>query len=419
MTQYTYLSNQTFAGGFDVGMVQAGFKLLHKTEDKGGFGMANCLANRHVLGQDWTSQVSPPDQWEVKDADVVVGNPPCSGWSVMAAKHFRGSDSPALSCTWNFANYAARVKPYIAVFESVQQAFTHKDGLTVMRQLRELLERKTGFQYELFHVRHNAYGLGGCAKRPRYFWVASRIPFGIEPPLPAYPMPTFRDVINDLAPLDIQWEAQSYDPVASVHPWTQQLVNPAGTVDGHVTVNNPLTRRLADLMAGTEWKAGESLASVVKRYYTEHGKLPDSWAATQDKILAKDFMLGFTTPTRWRGDGPSRVITGGSMQLVIHPDLNRTITHREAARVLGFPDNWLIDPLRNVSGLTMTWGKGISTHCGKWIGEWMRSALEGNPGSYKGNPMGDREWDINVTNDWKRAVNLAPSVTPQIATVVQ
>lgn len=413
---YTFLSNQTFAGGFDVGMTQAGFQLLHKMEDKGGFGMANCLANRHVLGQDWTSQIGPPDTWEVMNADVVVGNPPCSGWSVMAAKHFRGSDSPALSCTWNFVNYVARVKPKIAVFESVQQAFTHKDGLLTMRLLRQNLEDKTGLKWHLYHVRHNAYSVGGCAKRPRYFWIASQIPFGIEIPTPANPMPTFAEVIADLAPLESQWEPQPYDAGTSVHPWTQQLLNPAGTVDGHIGVTNPLIHRLADLMAGAEWKPGESLASIVKRYYAQHGKLPDSWAATQDKIIGKDFMLGFTTPTRWRGDGAARVITGGSLQLVIHPTLNRTITHREAARVIGFPDNWLIEPLKSVSGLSMTWGKGISTACGKWIGEWIHAALDGNPGTHTGTEIGERENEINVTNTWKQHVT---AFTPQIATVVQ
>lgn len=412
---YTYLSNQTYAGGFDVGMTQAGFKLLHKTEQKGAFGTANCLANRHILGQDWTHQSGPASTWEVMPADVTVANPPCSGFSVMSAKHFRGGSSPILSCMWDYVGYVAKVRPQIAVFESVQQAFTHKDGLVTMRALRALLEERTGEKWNLYHVRHNAYGLGGCAKRPRYFWVASRIPFGIEVPEPANPMPTFNDVISDLAPLDWQWEAQSYDPVASVHPWTQQLVNPAGTVDGHIGLTNPLTHRLADLMAGTDWLPGESLAPVVKRYYETHGKLPDSWAATEEKILKKDFMLGFTTPTRWRGDGAARVITGGSLQLVIHPTLNRTITHREAARVIGFPDDWVIEPLKNVSGLFMTWGKGISTACGKWIGEWIHAALDGNPGQFTGNPLGEREWDINVTNAWKKA----PSVTPQIATVVQ
>ena len=87
--------------------------------------------------------------------------------------------------------------------------------------------------------------------------------------------------------------------------------------------------------------------------------------------------------------------------MVIHPTLDRTLTHREAARVLGFPDDWRIRPLRHVSGLQMTWGKGISVHCGSWIGSWVRRALAGEPGSYVGRPLGDREYDVDVTNAWK------------------
>lgn len=67
-----------FAGGFTLGMVQAGFQLVGKKELPGGFGVANCEANRHLLGNDWRAQVGPPESWEVISGgcDVVFGNPP-------------------------------------------------------------------------------------------------------------------------------------------------------------------------------------------------------------------------------------------------------------------------------------------------------------------------------------------------------
>jgi hypothetical protein len=68
-----------FAGGFTMGMAQAGFELIAKREHRGGFGVANCEANRHLLPGPWKAQASPADQWEVMpDASVVFGNPPCS-----------------------------------------------------------------------------------------------------------------------------------------------------------------------------------------------------------------------------------------------------------------------------------------------------------------------------------------------------
>lgn len=67
-----------FAGGFTLGVVQAGFELVGKREMKGGFGVANCEANRALLGNGWKSQAVDPAEWEVLPAELVFGNPPCS-----------------------------------------------------------------------------------------------------------------------------------------------------------------------------------------------------------------------------------------------------------------------------------------------------------------------------------------------------
>lgn len=76
---YRAVDCQSFAGGFTLGVVQAGFELAGKREDVGGFGVQNCLANRHILGYNWQAQVSEPKDWEVvNDAQLVFGNPPCS-----------------------------------------------------------------------------------------------------------------------------------------------------------------------------------------------------------------------------------------------------------------------------------------------------------------------------------------------------
>lgn len=395
-----------FAGGFTLGMVRAGFTLVGKRELTGGFGVANCEHNRHLLGAEWASEVGEPETWSVptNGVDVVFGNPPCSGFSVMSAKTFRGANSKINHCMWAFANYVVRARPLIAVFESVQQAYSSADGRELMTKLREHVDVATGEKWDLYHVKHNAYSVGGAAQRRRYFWLIARVPFGIEQPHLSV-LPILNDVIGDLAPLPLTWQSQPYR--APAHPWTvgQNLLSPDGTVDGHINLNNPLTRRIGDLISGVGWNPGESIATVARRYYETHGRLPESWASATDKLVSKNFIMGFTTPTRWNGANYARVITGGSLQMVIHPWLHRMITHREAARILGFPDNWNILPLRKVSGLHMTWGKGITVQCGQWIGEWIRRALDGDPGGDSGKLVGDREREIDITNTWQRATD--------------
>jgi site-specific DNA-cytosine methylase len=394
---YRAVDCQGFAGGFTLGMVQAGFELVAKREMKGGFGVANCEANRHLLGDTWKAEARAPETWTPVRADVVFGNPPCSGFSVMSHKDFRGAHSPINSCMWSFAEYAAKCRPQIAVFESVQMARTRPDGLELMRLLRQKMEEDTGDQWTLHHIRHNAIAVGGAAMRRRYFWLVSRVPFGIERHKQD-PVPRLNDIFSDLDNLHPEWSAQPYRQPPTW--WSKDKRSDTGLVDGHIGLVNPLQRRIMDLMKGTEWGPGDHIAVVARRHYETHGCLPPSFASTEAKLVSRDFNMGFTTPVRWRGDSYARVITGGALTTVLHPYLDRLITYREAVRIMGFPDDWLIKPLRHTSGHMLTYGKGITVQCGRWIGEWITKALDGTPGSDPGKEIGEREFDIDATHDY-------------------
>lgn len=390
----------SFAGGFTLGMVQAGFTLVAKREMKGGFGLPNCEVNRELLGDTWSSQACDAQDWQPVPSEVVFGNPPCSGFSVMSASHFRGANSPINSCMWAFAAYVAKVNPLIAVFESVQQARNRPDGLELMRALRDDVALRTGARWTLHHIRHNAYSVGGSSIRRRYFWLITRIPFGIEREVPNR-LPRLSEIISDLADLHATWNAQPYHEPPTW--WSKNARSDTGGVDGMIGVSSPLITRVQDIMSAGDWGPGMHLSQGVRAYHQRFGALPPSWSHIEDRLVATDFNMGFTTPVRWNGDNPSRVITGAALQTAWHPWLNRPFTHREAARIMGFPDDWRIWPLRRQTGLAMTWGKGITVQCGAWIGRWIRRALDGGPGAYPGEPMGDHEFDIDVTHDWQKS----------------
>jgi site-specific DNA-cytosine methylase len=390
---YTFLACQSFAGGFDLGMVQAGFEFVHKVEQAGGFGMPNCLANRHLLGQNWTAQAGDYREWHAPHVDVIAANPPCSGFSPMTDNRHRGMDSKINNCMWVLIEYAARVRPTILIMESVRQAYT--GGRPLMQALRAKLEELTGLRYDLHHVMQDALELGGAARRPRYFMVLSQIPFGVEyPTIRRYPK--LRDVWSDLRDHAITWESQPYRRPATF--WTERPRAGQTTFDGHVNRGGvPIERalellELADTNGG--WPVGWSIGRVAEHIYDTTGKLPRSWNHMLPKLLTKTprFHMGFASITRWNPDKFGRVIMGSALDMVMHPWEPRMITHREAARVMGFPDNWLIKPLKSQANLRATWGKGISTQCGKWIGEWSRASLDGYPGSNRGVEIGDREW---------------------------
>jgi site-specific DNA-cytosine methylase len=383
-----------FAGGFTLGTVQAGFELAGKCELKGAFGAPNCEANRHLLGYDWKLQEGD-HVWEHPGGDVhyIAGNPPCSGFSLMSNRNFRGVDSPVNKCMWAFVNYVAHVKPLTAVFESVQQAYT--GGRPLMQALAQWLRDSTGLDYHLWHVKHNNLALGGCAERRRYFFVVSRIPFGVERP-EIRRTPTLWDAIGDLESSPITWERQPYRTGPS--RWAERLRDERGGFDGHVTRLTPeFHRAMALLPEAGPWGPGECISDVAKRYYERTGTLPESWEYRKEKLLNNNFHLGFHQLVRWKKDNHARVITGGALQLVLHPTLDRTITHREAARIMGFPDTWVIKPMKGYSQLQATWGKGIPVGSGRWISTWVRHSIYGNPGEITGEPIGDREYLVDLT----------------------
>lgn len=392
---------QCFAGGLTLGAVQAGFELVGKREHKGAFGAPAMEKNRHLLGDDWDTQEGTGDSWEPKHVSAVFANPPCSAFSTYSSKAFRGMESKVSHCMYDVMAFSARCDADIVVMESVQQAFTQ--GLPMMRKLREQLEDQSGQKYTLTHLLHNTAAFRGPAERRRYFLVAHRVPFGIERPafIPEEERTRVADVWGDLVHQPLSWTSVNYiDPPT---PWSSPLRTTSWQVDGH---DNPSTspdrRRINDLLASVEWNVKEGQGDVLRRHYELHGTLPDSWLPQLQKHLDRDFRSGITTPGRWRWDGPGRVIMGSALDLVIHPLLPRLITHREALRMMAFPDDWRVADLepRRVKNY---WGKGVTVTAGHWIGGWAKKAVEGTPGSYTGVEIGERERVIDVTHDHRRS----------------
>jgi len=410
LADVTAVDCQGFAGGFTLGTVQAGFRLVGKREMKGGFGVFNCEANRHLLGYQWASQVSDPAEWEPVAVNYVFGNPPCSGFSTLSPKAFRGMDSKINDCMWAFAEYGARCYPQVMVFESVQAAF--KKGQSLMQSLRDKVETITGRRWTLYHVLHNAVSVGGCAQRKRYFWVLTQIPFGIEPPK-VERIPSLESVIGDLLELEwFQYEPQPYTEEASW--WAEPRRSRSGYVDGHEYYDSTYIRKSLDLITDETgpWLEGERLQQRMLKYWRIYGDLHKSWATRAPNLMRvydgetePRFWCGASQLTRWRWKEPARVITGAGLESVLHPMQDRGLTHREVARIMGFPDSWLIESFRDQRGIIrQTWGKGIPVDCGRWISGWVRNAILGEPGGYTGEMIGDREHLLDFTNSYKTAV---------------
>jgi DNA (cytosine-5)-methyltransferase 1 len=149
-----------------------------------------------------------------KRPDLVVGGPPCQGWSY-AGWHMRADPRNAL--VWTFIAMVSRLKPKALIMENVQ-------GLIWMTRGQALTSIKAAIEnlgYTVSHFVLNSADFGVPQRRIRVFIVGTR---GGLPPKP--PRPLFR--ANDLLlppPITVQ-EAIGDLPTVSAGerseeiPWT-------------------------------------------------------------------------------------------------------------------------------------------------------------------------------------------------------
>jgi site-specific DNA-cytosine methylase len=328
------------------------FELIAKLCDDKAFGLPVCEANRHLLGDTWEAQVKV-QQWHPPLTDVFFGNPPCSAFSALSAgMKWRGVSSAINECMWQFIHAAAQSNATIVTMESVRGAYGA--GYELMRQLWDTLERETRHKYTCYHVLVTAGDFEvSQATRRRYFLVLSRVNIPWQLP-PLRPIVIMADALGDL--VDV----------------------PAGGADGHVIpkVAHTWQPRIAELCE-VGWPMGYDYARQLRRYYAQTKNLP-AWELRREmKLLDSEFRAAQWGVSWYRGrwQQSAHTVTGAGF-VQVHPLLSRTLTHREIARLVGFPDTWQLDAVINAPQQHATYGKGVCPPVAAWLAAQLRRALE-------------------------------------------
>lgn len=400
----TFVDCNGLAGFMSLGFVQNEIEMIHRTGtlDFGNFIVEN---NRKFLGNNWIADFSDnPDEWELKKTDIVLGCPPCSGWSVWSGPNNRGLDAKAHEHTRAFMRYAGRVKPKAIVFECVQQAYTQ--GRDVMLKYRDMVEDVSGKKYDLYHVKHNNLQIGGFSYRPRYFWVAVRKGIKFDAYTPENTkLPRIMDIIGDLANMPQSWSKQEYTS-PSPSKYVSKLRSKTGKVDGHIgrdSINTQRIQEVFDIIGNDRWPGNGDLGGAIKLAVKINGnKFPQAWKDIAPRVKRKKFKLGFSQPYRWKEDHWCNVLTGSALDHVIHPTEPRLITHRECARMQGLPDDWGIESSKGYSSLSATWGKAVPVQAASWLASALKDSLEGNAPDGIAQKIGDREYLIDGDKGFSR-----------------
>jgi DNA (cytosine-5)-methyltransferase 1 len=227
--------------------------------------------------------------------DVIIGGPPCQGFSNMGNKN---SADPRNNLFEKYVDIVNTVQPKCFVFENVKGMFTMFEGRFFDKIVNSFLE----IGYHVFYSVINSANYGVPQKRERIIIVGSKI--------------------------NRQFKFPQHD------------VNPFGKITSYKNVGKAINNLVKRNKMPNHIPLNHS-EIVVSRYklIPEGGKLPKPENLPKE-IRRKNFG---NTYTRLSRKEVSSTIVPGNNALPIHPTLNRSLTPREAARIQTFPDDFIFE----------------------------------------------------------------------------
>ena len=265
-------------------------------------------------------------------ADVIIGGPPCQGFSMAGARIRHGFiDDPRNFLFKSYFNVVKCVKPKAFVFENVKGILTMKNG-QIFKQIFEIFSDKNlldGDFYNLTYrvVKATDYGIPQARERVIIIGTKNKILDidsiwntsieNIKQEIPSFfDKVTIKDAIGNLPDETETGIIKNPIPISDYQKFlsckNEYITNHNGTKHSPKAIS-----RMSRVKNGENFTVlKEDIKSVHSGSY---GRL--SWNSQAQTITTR-----FDTPS------------GGRFT---HPDKNRTLTPREAARIQSFPDAYV------------------------------------------------------------------------------
>lgn len=330
-------------GGCSLGLMQAGFDVRLAVD----IDRQACETYARSLGEKAIWQVDllgiQPEQMLEKaqigqsEVDLIVGGPPCQGFSSAGAKDWTDPRNKLLR---NFIEIVTKLRPTWFVMENVEGLLTAQDGFYITEAVTRFLS--AGYWVSARKLYLEKYGLPQRRKRVLIIGNLEQCEFRF--PAPAYFEPPFLpltgqqaqrtilDAIGDLPPA-MEAEIAIYpQPPKNDYQLALQRQDGCGVSLHQSKPLNDLLRKRIERLA-----PGETMKDLP----------PELQHSSFTRRAFRRVMDG--TPTEKRGgapsglkrmhsDKPSLTITSASPTEFIHPIKNRPLTLRECARIQSFPD---------------------------------------------------------------------------------
>jgi DNA (cytosine-5)-methyltransferase 1 len=307
MSRLRTISLYSGAGGLDHGFIQAGFNVLWANEiDPWACKTYEENIGSHVVCGDVLETSLPAGM----AADIVIGGPPCQGFSVIGKMR---ADDPRSKHVFNFLDVVQRVGAMGFVMENVKALAVSPRWAAVRERLIEQAER-LGFTVRLFVL--NAADFEVPQSRQRMFLI------GLKGAVPHAPPPVSAD-----SPITVR---QAFGSLPSFGSPGNDSVVGARITPAVNPVMRPSPFRGSLLFNGSGRPL--HLDSPAKT-------IPASMGGNATPIIDQDELENDAEP--WVVGYHRRLLTGGS-PLKRAPRRLRRITLEEAAALQSFPASWTI-----------------------------------------------------------------------------
>jgi DNA (cytosine-5)-methyltransferase 1 len=318
------------AGGLSEGFRQAGYKVLLGSDIDPTFG--ETFSRSHPGSTFVAKPIQSLSSAEILSTtglskgqlDVLVGGPPCQGYSVY--NHDRGEHDPRAGLFREYLRIVRDLAPKWLIMENVTGLLSISGG-QLIRTIAEDIS-KLGYAVEWRILRAEDYGVP--QERRRVVFIANRVGAPILFPAIDYgdglkPFTTIWDAIGDLPLLAVEAEAQypiapSTDFQMLMRHGNPKLANHYGPKLGKIN-----QERIRHIPQGGSWRdipfdlLPEGMKRAKRSDHTKRYGRPRLTDLSCTILTKCDIHWG----------------------AYIHPIENRAFTVREAARLQAFPDNFV------------------------------------------------------------------------------
>jgi len=342
------------AGGIAEGFRQGGFKCLYGNDiDVDAMATfhenhVEALADHRAIEKVDASEIRRQLKLRKGELDVLVGGPPCQGFSINAPGRFL--EDPRNALFRHYIRFLEEFRPKTLMFENVPGILSIADGGIFQEVMSEIAARGYQLSAQILFAAH--YGVP--QERWRVIILGSREGYAPLHPLPTHnafgranfrggremtfnplplernflkPMVTVAQAISDLPKLGVGQGAEDMAYGQRPHsPYAYDMREGSTRVFNHFAprLSSQNIERLSYLQPGDSWRE------------IPYHLLPKGMQAARRSDHTKRY-------GRLRGDALSGTVMtkcDPHWGAVFLPDQDRTLTVREAARLQSFPDKY-------------------------------------------------------------------------------